>query len=654
MCRRFARGVMALTIVWCVAESGFAQLSPEQLDALRERGEKEGWSFTVGENPATRMPIEQLCGLVPPENWWEDAPFDPCRPERGLPEAFDWRDYGGCTPIKSQGSCGSCWAFATVGALECNILIVDGEEVDLSEQWLVSECVPAGDCGGGWFAHSYHGGRTDPCDGTGAVLERYFPYTASNAPCDCPYPHEYLIDRWSHVGFGGHGVPSVDNIKQAILDYGPVSVAVYVGSAFQGYNGGVFDACPGGTVNHAVVLVGWDDNQGDEGVWILRNSWGPGWGEDGYMRIQYRCSSVGYAACYVDYSYHGPPLIAFEYPDGVPETVMPLYPARVRVNVVPANGGEPVPGTGVFYYRIEDGEWHVTSMNELEPNEYEVTLPALDCGYMVQYYFSAVAVGGYIFTDPLTHYSTVAAFDTIPVLDDAFETDLGWTVGAPDDDASTGVWGRMDPEGTEAQPEDDCTPDPGTICYVTDGRAGGSTGDYDVDDGKTTLLSPLFDLSQVGGTKISYWRWYSNMEGSNPFSDVFVVDISNDGGDSWTNVETVGPEGSDVSGGWYYHDFRVADFVTPTEAVQVRFVASDEGDGSIVEAAVDDFVATAYECEPQCVGDLNFDDRTDQADLGILLGAYGSGPGGDLDGDYDTDQADLGILLADWNCGVEP
>ena len=254
---------------------------------------------TVGDNAAAIYPLEQLCGLVEPDDWWVDASFDPCIPTRDLPGTYDWRDLGGCTSVKNQGSCGSCWAFGTVGSFECNILINDGVEVDLSEQWLVSCNREGWGCNGGWWAHDYHVWKTDSFDGTGAVLEEYFPYVASNAPCDGPYPHDYLMDTWHFIGWS-QGVPSPDAIKQAILDYGPVSVAVAVDSAFGGYDGGVFSGDYTG-INHAVVLVGWDDNQGEEGVWFLRNSWGPGWGEEGYMRIEYGSNRVGYAANYVRY-----------------------------------------------------------------------------------------------------------------------------------------------------------------------------------------------------------------------------------------------------------------------------------------------------------------------------------------------------------------
>ncbi|MFQ5807252.1 MAG: hypothetical protein ACE5I3_12455, partial [Phycisphaerae bacterium] len=151
---------------------------------------------------------------------------------------------------------------------------------------------------------------------------------------------------------------------------------------------------------------------------------------------------------------------------------------------------------------------------------------------------------------------------------------------------------------------------------------------------------------------ISYWRWYSNDEGASPNTDVFVVDISNDDGGTWTNVETVGPSGPEASGEWFYHEFRVTDFVTLTAQVKTRFIAADEAPGSIVEAAIDDFSVMDIGCgEPECPGDLNGDGLRDLSDLAILLAHYGLTEGatyedGDMDGDQDVDLSDLSALLA--------
>jgi hypothetical protein len=276
-------------------------ISDAGIAVLQEQGLKEGWTFTVGKNPATDRPLSQLCGLVVPENWWVNASFDPCVPTRDLPSSFDWRELGGCTPIKDQDGCGSCWAFGTVAPLECNILIKDHKVVDLSEQWLVSCNQNGWSCNGGWWAHDYHQWKMDRFNGTGAVLEEEFPYVAWDAPCDGPYQHPYVMDSWHYIGWP-YGVAATDAIKEAIMTYGPVSVGCAVTEAFGAYTGGVFNEDdPHAKINHAVALVGWDDSQGANGVWFLRNSWSPGWGEEGYMRIEYGVCKVGYGACYINY-----------------------------------------------------------------------------------------------------------------------------------------------------------------------------------------------------------------------------------------------------------------------------------------------------------------------------------------------------------------
>jgi C1A family cysteine protease len=243
-------------------------------------------------------------GLIEPDNWFEEAVFEDIQPTSNLPPAWDWRSQSGCheIEIRNQGNCGSCWAFATVAPLEYNIKIKDGVTVDLSEQWLLSCNTKGYSCSGGWFVHGHHYNEPGLCGGVGAVYENEAPYTGTNGNCQGPYNHPYVIDSWAYIG-SHNTIPSVDQIKQAIYTYGPVSVAVVAGSAFQSYNGGLFNTNEGGNVNHAVVLVGWDENYQGHGVWILRNSWGTNWGDNGYMYITYGTSQVGYAACFVNY--HG-------------------------------------------------------------------------------------------------------------------------------------------------------------------------------------------------------------------------------------------------------------------------------------------------------------------------------------------------------------
>ena len=562
-----------------LAASGtaFGQLSPADIRALQEQGKAEGWTFTVGENSATSYSLEELCGLVMPEDWRVDARFDPCTPTRALPEYFNWCDQGGCTPVKHQGGCGSCWAFGTVGPLECNILIKDGVTVNLSEQWLVSCNSDGYSCGGGWWAHDYHQWKTDPCGGTGAVLEEHFPYVAYDAACNCPYPHEYLIDNWSYIGTPWT-VPPVDSIKQAIMDYGPVSAAVHANSAMQAYTGGIFNGCATGTINHAVVLVGWDDNQGTNGIWFMRNSWGAGWGEGGYMRMPYGCSDIGYNACYVDYPGAAP--LSMNLSGGTPDLIAPGDSPIIKVEIIEISDTY-VPGSGTLYYRYDGGTWLTDPLVPVGGGLHQATLPQVSCGDSPEFYFSIEGeTSGSIYEPPdapATRYVAEVG-EYITVFSDDFESHQGWTVenspGLVD-----GAWNRGVPVGGGDRGDPPSDFDGSGACYLTDNVDGNS----DVDDGTTTLVSPMIDVSGMMNPQVRYARWYSNVAGDSPQADTFVVRVSDNDGASWVELETVGPAGQEVFGSWYVKTFSINDFVSPTDEVKFRFEASDLGNGSVVE-----------------------------------------------------------------------
>lgn len=250
------------------------------------------------------------------------------------------------------------------------------------------------------------------------------------------------------------------------------------------------------------------------------------------------------------------------------------------------------------------------ALQPLPNGRWRATFPPLPCGEAITYWFTAKTSAGVTWTfpeaAPTFRFGATVSYGETVVLEEDLENDPGWTVGAPGDTATTGIWTRGDPIGTTAQPEHDHTPDPGTDCYFTgQGSPGGSLGENDVDGGKTTLTTGDIDLS-AGDARISYWRWYSNATGSNPNEDVFRVEISNDAGATWTTVETVGPSGPETLGGWYLHAFDVSNFVQPTGHVRLRFVAEDAGGGSIVEAAVDDLRVDRYDCQPSCQTDLGF------------------------------------------------
>jgi len=210
------------------------------------------------------------------------------RSVKDLPSAYT----GYATSVKDQGSCGSCWCFAAVGLLESMILKNDSVEVDLSEQHML-DCNPWGwGCSGGYWPNDM---LVDP----GSPFESCYPYVGYVTPCDDSCPMAYNIQAWYFVT-EDNVVPPTDLIKQAIYTYGAVAAGVYVDRWFQLYTGGVLDKCKKNIswTNHAVILCGWDDSKG---AWLLKNCWGTGWGENGYMWITYGCNKVGDGAHYFIY-----------------------------------------------------------------------------------------------------------------------------------------------------------------------------------------------------------------------------------------------------------------------------------------------------------------------------------------------------------------
>ena len=284
------------------------------------------------------------------------------------------------------------------------------------------------------------------------------------------------------------------------------------------------------------------------------------------------------------------------------------------------------PTSVAAFAAVGDGPLAPIPVSPAGPGRYTATLPPVPCGQSVSYAFAATTLDGQTVTFPGDETFTADAVRT--VFADDFTTDQGWTVGAPGDDATSGVWVRANPVGTttggtQVQPQGALF---GDAAYITGQHPGGGAGANDVDNGRTTLTTPRLDLSDADGTTtISYWRWYSNSAGANPFNDVFVVDISSDDGQTWVNVETVGPDGPQVSGGWFEHRFNPADLVPPTDQVRLRFVASDDDPQALVEAAVDGFRIQTLACDagPGCAvadiaepfGVLNFFDVAAFMDL---------------------------------------
>jgi putative hemolysin len=239
------------------------------------------------------------------------------------PSSWDWRNaaHNGIsgnwtTPVKDQGNCGSCWAFAAVGQVEAVLnLAANNPSLDknLAEEYLVAGCSAAGSCCGGW-----HNAALDFILNQGIPDEACLPYVSGSCRCSatgtCGSSCQYsinggcanaicvqrcsdfsgrlsFIDSYGQVG-DEQNAPAAQQalIKQALITYGPLSVAMDVSEGDNYWEGDVFKCSNPPDVDHAVVIVGYNDA---DGYWIVKNSWGSSYQENGFFK-------VGYGQCLIE------------------------------------------------------------------------------------------------------------------------------------------------------------------------------------------------------------------------------------------------------------------------------------------------------------------------------------------------------------------
>ncbi len=340
-----------------------------------------------------------------------------------------------------------------------------------------------------------------------------------------------------------------------------------------------------------------------------------------------------------------PAVATFTYPNGLPTYVNPNGGQTLDLTITPTNGQTIVSGSEKLVVRIGTAQPTEYPLADLGGGNYRATFPDFGCGQDFKYSFKVTGASGIVTSDPPGSVAAIGAVGEAVVASYQMETPSGWTVGAAGDNATSGLWVNVDPIGTSAQPEDDHTP-AGTKCWITgQGTLGGAAGEADIDGGTTTLVSPKLQLAGVPDPVITYWRWYSNNQGGNPATDSWPIEITNNGGQSWVQLELV----TENAGAWVKKSFHVSDFVVPTNNVQVRFAARDLGAGSLVEAGVDDFTVSYFDCPaPTVPGDLDGSGHVDAADLAVLLGQWGGTGAADLDASGFVDAADLAILLGNW------
>jgi cathepsin L len=325
------------------------------LEQLREQIKSQGLTFKIGYTTALDRRIADLIGTKPPPNLAaliqrqneaatklleiDVATSKEFADQMGsrfvLPEylikpkcsatskSFDWRKAGAVTGVRQQ-QCGNCWAYASMAALEARYLIRNTWTIDGSEQYIVNCAVDkdgndAGTCSGGW-----HAGVFDYLISDGVATEASLADTGTDSTCNTGLPASYRAVVWDYVpaqplaaGFES-SLPTVDAMKQALCEHGPLAAAVLATDTFQVYTDDVFkEVLPDSTltpvdpntgkkfhsVNHDVLVIGWDDAKG---AWLIKNSWGSGWGntaglgtERGYMWIAYGSNNIGLGAAWV-------------------------------------------------------------------------------------------------------------------------------------------------------------------------------------------------------------------------------------------------------------------------------------------------------------------------------------------------------------------
>ncbi len=288
-------------------------------------------------------------------------------------------------------------------------------------------------------------------------------------------------------------------------------------------------------------------------------------------------------------------------------------------------------------------------MNGIGGNTYAADLPVSDCGSQVLYYFTADTTSGFTQTEPqgapASTFSITSAIDSpVVAFDDNFETNQGWSTAAT---ASDGQWTRGIPAGGGDRADPPTDFDGSGRCYLTDNVSGNS----DVDNGEVTLTSPVMDAT--GSSIISYARWFNNA-GNSAIDDEFVVQISDNGGSTWSTLETLGVNDPQSAGGWYAVSYSLStiDGFTPNDQFRIRFIAEDNGDGSIVEAGIDAVNLEIVNCDPGCPADLTGDGTLDFFDVSGFLSLYNEmDPAADFNGDGIFNFFDVSAFLNAFNAG---
>ncbi|MBD3235477.1 MAG: hypothetical protein GF330_02095 [Candidatus Eisenbacteria bacterium] len=570
------RALCLMTLTMVVALAGTIAATADEvwsqereIAELQRQIEENGWCWTAGPTSVNAVPPEEregFTGQIPltPEEIYEILSARAigeleALPRDELPTSWDWRELGGMTPVKNQRACGSCWAFAAVGALESYYKITTGEQLLFSEK----QCIRCNE-----YGYGCNGGNDDGCYDLwtwfGSVPQSCIPYY---------YPYEGPCEHSDcEIGARITGTTIVPNgieyLKTAVMTH-PVYIHIRGSGAIQSYTGGCF-AGPNEGSDHAVLLCGWDDDACyGNGAWLIKNSWGTGWGESGYGWIQFGTSSL-----------HGPTsLLHLELPpealvayrshevlgdrDGI---ILPGAEAQIAVTVTNYASGDASGVTGELTcltpgVSVIDGTAGFSDMASWESAtsaapHFTIELdPTVDPGTLLEF---ALVMNSDQAADTSAFYEFVSGYSVIYA--EGFEGgDGGWTHGA-----TTGVddWSRGVPRWL-ANHWDPKEPASGDFLFGND--LNNYTPAYDglyPNQSTNYLQSPLIDCTDYHDVHLKFSRWLCAEESRWDIARILV-----NGTEIWTNPY----EGHQLDRSWVPAIHDISAIADDNPSVRIRF-----------------------------------------------------------------------------------
>jgi C1A family cysteine protease len=511
----------AILLLGAMAPAGAAWDPDAELQQIRQEIRQSGADWVADHTSVSDLTPEQKAAMLgarfDPESWKEMSigTVVAANP-RDIPASWDWRAMNGMTGVRNQGGCGSCWSFGATGAFESMIRIYRGETFDLSEQQGLVCSEGGGSCAGGFSTSVANLQAT-----MGQVTESCMPYTGNDGSACIDYSCD-SVDRIR----GYLNVPNDEaSLKTAIMT-GPLAVNLFAPNSLFYYSGGCFSYSGIDPINHCVVLCGWNDAAcSGQGAWLIKNSWGGGWGEGGYGWIRMGDCRVGDGAILLDYV-PTPVRLAFdavEILDGANGFLDAGETTQLRITL--KNFGR-LTATGVSAFLSTT----TTGVTVVDNQAGFPDIPAGATGVSAGPNFTVqIAPGttGVIAFDLTIHSSQMQNQpSSFPVLlgpsevfySSGFETgNEGWTHGGTADD-----WRRAIP-GTRAGKIDPRAAARGSYCFGNDlSESGSAWNNLYAPSEDSWLQSPAIDCSGKSHVYLAFRRWLTVQRRPSDYTRLYV------------------------------------------------------------------------------------------------------------------------------------